>query len=82
MRACVGGLSSKVSFSCKSFDTLGLCLGSEFKVSIFYYLAHFFYYSWIPLHFLLLFMSHIILFQLTFIFIYSIFSKKFLVSAK
>ena len=50
--------------------------------SLFYYLAYFCYYSWVPLHFLVLFMGHTILFQLTFTFIYSTFSKKFLVSVK
>ena len=38
--------------------------------------------SWILLHFSVLFMDPAILFQLTFTFIYSIFSKKFLVSVK
>jgi len=50
--------------------------------NLFYYSTYFCYYSWAPLHFLVLFMSHTVLFQLTFTFIYSTFSKKFLVSAK
>ena len=41
-----------------------------------YYSAYFFYYSQVSLHFLVLFMSPIILFQHTFTFIYSTFSKK------
>ena len=43
--------------------------------NLFYYSAYFYYYSWAPLHFLVLFMGLTILFQLTFIFIYSTFSK-------
>ena len=50
--------------------------------SLFYYLAYFCYYLWVSLHFLVLFMSPIVLFQLTFTFIYLIFGKKFSVSAK
>ena len=49
---------------------------------LFYYLAYFYYYSWVSLHFLVPFMSLTILFQLTFSFIYSTFCKKFSVSAK
>ena len=45
--------------------------------NLFYYSAYFCYYSWVPLHFLKLFTSLTILFQLTFTFIYSIFSKSF-----
>ena len=45
--------------------------------NLFYYLAYFCNYSWVLLHFLMLFMIIIVLFQLTFTFIYSIFSKKF-----
>ena len=50
--------------------------------------ANLFYYQFIfitihgSLHFLVLFMSPTVLFQLTFIFIYSIFNKIFSVSAK
>ena len=61
---------------------LSLCLDKLKFVNLFYYLVYFCYYFWISLHFLVLFMSLTILFQLTFIFIYSIFSKKFLVLAK
>ena len=56
---------------------LGVCLASLFFANLFYYSAYFCYYSWVSLHFLVLFMDPIILFQLTFIFIYSIFSKFF-----
>ena len=48
----------------------------------FYYLAYFYYYSWVSLHFLILFMDPAILFQLLFSFIYSTFSKFFLVLTK
>ena len=48
--------------------------------SFFYYSAYFCYYSWAPLYFLILFMGPIILFQLTFAFIYNTFNKKFSVS--
>ena len=44
--------------------------------NLFYYSAYFCYYSWTPLHFLVLFMGLTVLFQLTFTFIYSIFNKK------
>ena len=40
------------------------------------WLAYFCYYSWVPLYFFVLFMDPTILFQLTFTFIYSTFSKK------
>ena len=56
---------------------LGVCLASLFFANLFYYSAYFCYYSWVSLHFLVLFMDPTILFQLTFIFIYSIFSKIF-----
>ena len=52
------------------------------KWKLFHYSAYFCYYSWAPLHFLALFMSHTILFQLTFTFIYSIFSNNFSDSIK
>ena len=38
--------------------------------------VYFYYYLWVLLHFLVIFMSIIVLFQLTFIFIYGTFSKK------
>ena len=50
--------------------------------NLFYYLTYFCYYLWISLHFLILFISLTVLFQLTFTFIYSTFSKKFWVSTK
>ena len=50
--------------------------------NLFYYSAYFWYYSWVSLHFLVLLMCLTVLFQLTFTFIYSTFSKKFSVSAK
>ena len=59
-----------------------VCLAKIIFANLFYYSAFFCYYSWAPLHFLILFMSLIILFQLTFTFIYSTFSKKFSLSAK
>ena len=61
---------------------LSVRLDSLFFASLFYYLAYFCYYSWTPLHFFVLFMGLIVLFQLTFTFIYGTFSKKNLVSAK
>ena len=79
---------SKISES----QTDPLCEEEENSISIrlawiifsnlFYYSAYFCYYSWVTLHFLVLFISPTILFQLTFTFIYSTFSKKILVSAK
>ena len=59
-----------------------VCLDTNEKLKLFYYLTYFFYYSWALLHFLVLFMGPTILFQLTFSFIYSTFSNKFSVSAK
>ena len=58
----------------------GICLKSHFFF-FFYYSAYFCYYSWVPLHFLVLFIGPIVLFQLPFNFIYSTFSKKFSISA-
>jgi len=48
---------------------------------LFYYLVYFCYCLWVSLHFSVLFMGLTVQFQLTFTFIYNIFSKKFLVSA-
>ena len=61
---------------------LRLHLETDYKASLFYYLVYFCYYSWVSLHFLVLFISLNVLFQLTFTFIYSTFSKKFSVSVK
>ena len=57
-----------------------VCLVKITFVNLFYYLAYFLYYSWVSLHFLVLFMDPTVLFQLIFIFIYNTFNKKFLVS--
>ena len=45
--------------------------------NLFYYSAYFSYYLWVSLHFLVLFIGLTVLFQLTFIFMYNTFSKKF-----
>ena len=63
-------LNDKISKS-----RISVCLDTNEKIKLFYYLAYFCYYSWGPLHFLVLFISLAVLFQLTFIFIYSTFSK-------
>ena len=47
----------------------GGCLDTNEKLKLFYYLVYFYYYLWVSLYFLVLFMSHIVLFQLTFTFI-------------
>ena len=52
------------------------------KLKLFYYSTYFYYYSWDLLHFLVLFMGSIVLFQLIFIFIYNIFNNKFLILVK
>ena len=52
------------------------------KINLFYYSTYFCYYLRAPLYFLVLFMGLIVLFQLTFTFIYSTFSKKISISAK
>ena len=44
-------------------------------INLFYYLAYLCYYSWVLLHFLVLFMGLIVLFQLTFTFIYNTINK-------
>ena len=62
--------------------TLSVRLAKIIFANLFYHLAYFCYNSWVILHFLVLFMSPTVLFQLTFTFIYSTFSKKFSVSAK
>ena len=43
--------------------------------NLFYYSTYFCNYSWVSLHFLVLFMDPTVLFQLIFTFIYSTFSK-------
>ena len=60
-----------------SIVQLRLHLDSLFFTNLFYYSAYFCYYSWDPLHFLVLFMGLTVLFQLIVIFIYSTFNKKF-----
>ena len=52
-------------------------LGMFNFTNLFYYLTYFCYYLWVLLHFLILFIGPIVLFQLTFTFIYDTFSKKF-----
>ena len=53
------------------------CLAKIIFANLFYYSTYFYYYSWVPLHFLILFMGRTILFQLTFTFIYNFNKKKF-----
>ena len=62
--------------------TRSMCLIKIIFANLFYYSAYFCYYSWIPLHFLVLFMSPTVLFQLTFTCIYNTLNKKFSVSVK
>ena len=50
--------------------------------NLFYYSVYFYYYSWVLLHILVLFIDLIILFPLTFTFIYSIFNRKISILAK
>ena len=61
---------------------LSIYLTKIIFINLFYYLVYFCYYLWVSLHFLVLFIGHTILFQLTFTFIYNIFSKKFSILAK
>ena len=61
---------------------LCVCLAKIIFVNLFYYSAYFCSYLLISLHFLVLFISPTLLFQLTFIFIYNTFSNKNLISAK
>ena len=59
-----------------------LHLYSLFFANLFYYSTYFYYYPWALLHLLVLFIGPAILFQPSFTFIYNIFSKKNLISAK
>ena len=61
---------------------LSVCLAKIIFVNLFYYSTYFYYYLWALLHFLELFMGSIVLFQLTFSFIYSSFNKKFSIATK
>ena len=49
-----------------SNDLLSVHLAKIIFTNLFYYLTYLYYYSWVPLYFLILFMSSTILFQLTF----------------
>ena len=69
---------NKVNFLVRFSVRLALIIFAN----LFYYSTYFYYCSWVPLYFLVLFMGFIVLFQLTFTFIYSTFSKKFSVSTK
>ena len=53
-----------------------MCLAKNIFANLFYYSTYFCYYLWVSLHFLVLFIGSTILFQITFTFIYSTFSKK------
>ena len=55
-------------------------LGLKMKIILLFNL--FLLLSWVSLHFLAQFMSHTVLFQLIFTFIYNILSKKFSISVK
>ena len=57
-------------------------LGSNEKLKLFHYSAYFYYYLYASLHFFVLFIGPIVLFQLIFTFIYNTFSNKFLILAK
>ena len=61
---------------------LSVRLDWDYKSKLFHYSTYFCYYLWVSLHFLALFMGPTILLQLTFTFIYSIFSNNFSVSTK
>ena len=62
--------------------SLSVCLAKIIFANLFYYSAYFYYYLRVLLHFLVLFIGPTVLFQLTFTFIYSTFSKKISVSTK
>ena len=79
----------KLSLLCTFYTWMAMLSGHSVcvwhwlkKSAFFYYLAYFCNYSQVLLHFLVLFMSSTVLFQLPFSFIYSTFSKKFSISAK
>ena len=61
---------------------LSVYLAKIIFAKLFYYSTYFCYYLWVSLHFLVIFMGPTVLFQLTFTFIYSTFSKKFSISTK
>ena len=69
-------LNSKIIIYYRVGYSVYFCLDKLFLAILFYYSAYFCYYSQALLHFLVLFMDPAVLFQLTFTFIYSIFSKK------
>ena len=73
-------LQIKVLTICNPYDItqkkkkntrLHVRLDSLFFANLFYYSAYFCYYSWASLHFSILFIGPIVLFQLIFTFIYS-----------
>ena len=78
----VSNLKKYFYWFANNFCALSVHLALALKASLFYYLAYFCYYLWTSLHFLVLFMSPTVLFQLTFTFIYSTFSKKLWVDPK
>ena len=61
---------------------LNVHLGQDEKLKLFYCSVYFYYYLWVILHFLTLFIGSMVLFQLTFTFIYNTFSYYFSVLAK
>ena len=72
----------KCLFDMINFANLILKKKKKKNANLFYYSVYFCYYLWVLSHFLVLFISLTILFQLTFTFIYNIFNKKFTVSTK
>ena len=76
------GSAPEYSHPWSIMEELSVCLASLFFANLFYYLAFFTIIHGSQLHFLVLFIGHTELFQLTFTFIYSTFSKKFSISAK
>ena len=75
-------LSSKRSkVNSKIYETTKCAFGSKLKGQFILLFSLFFLLFIRPLYFLVLFMGHTVLFQLTFTFIYSTFSKKFSVSS-
>ena len=71
----INGKNNEFKITYDTFDILSVHLSWMKFVSLFYYSAYFCYYLWVTLHSLELFMALTILFQLTFTFIYSTFSK-------
>ena len=65
----------KISAQWSIITYLLVCVWQKLKSNLFYYSVYFYYYLWTPLHFLVLFISLTVQFQLTFT-LYTVFLTK------